>query len=238
MAARPLIGIVPSYDWEKGNISLWVQYPAGLAEAGGQPVVLPVPEIDQPEEHWSGLLDRLDGLLISGGPDVDPRHFGEVPLRGLGAVNPERDRFELALLQLALARDLPVLGICRGVQVLAVAAGGTLWQDLATQVPASIKHRQEAPFWHTTHEVRALPGSGLAACYGGETFMVNTFHHQAVRDLPAGFVATAFAPDGVIEAIESVRHRRAFGVQWHPERIWSRDRLHLAPFRHLVEACR
>jgi putative glutamine amidotransferase len=238
MAARPLIGILPSFDLEKNMTGLRSEYAFGLAEVGGVPVILPVPETTVPEGQWLDWLDHLDGLLVSGGPDIDPQHFGETPLRALGAITPQRDRFELAITKLALARDLPVLGICRGIQTLAVAAGGTLWQDLPSQMPASIKHRQDAPYWHVTHEMRALPGSGIASCHGAETFMVNSFHHQAVKDIPEGFVATAFAPDGVVEAMESAKHRRAFGVQWHPEGIWGRDRLHLGVFRHLVEACR
>lgn len=237
MSAKPLIGIMPSYDREKGTTLLRSEYAWGVAEAGGLPVVLPVPTIETPEDQWLELLDRIDGLLVAGGPDIDPVHWGEPPHRKLGAVSPERDRFELPLTRLALERDLPVLGICRGVQTLAVAAGGTLYQDLESQLPEVLKHRQDAPYWHVSHLVRAVPGSAMARAHASEEFMVNTFHHQAVRDLPPGFVATAYAPDGVIEAIESTKHRLAVGVQWHPEGIWPQDRLHLASFRLLVEAC-
>jgi len=238
MSTKPLIGILPSYDSEKRLSSLRSEYAFGVAEAGGLPVILPVPGVAVPEDQWVPALDRIDGLLVAGGPDIDPAEFGEEPIRALGALSPERDRFELVLTRLALQRDMPVLGICRGVQTVAVAAGGTLVQDLASQLPGVIKHRQEAPYWHVTHKVRAVAGSQIAKCHGADEFLVNTFHHQSVKDLPPGFVATAHAPDGVIEAIESTRHRMVIGVQWHPEGIWPVDRLHLATFKHLIEACR
>lgn len=236
MTAKPLIGVLPDYNTEKRQVLLRAEYAFGLAEVGASPVVLPVPAIDVPEAQWTSALDHLDGLLVSGGPDIDAVEFGQTPIRGMGRVNPERDRFELKLVRLALERDLPVLGICRGLQTIAVAAGGTLYQDLDSQLPDSLKHRQDAPYWHVTHKVSAVPGSGIALAHGCEEFMVNTFHHQVVKDLPAGFVATAHAPDGLIEGIESTKHRLVLGVQWHPEGIWPRDRFHLATFRHLVEA--
>jgi putative glutamine amidotransferase len=238
MRSKPLIGILPGYDTEKSVINLRSEYAFGVAEAGGFPVLLPVPGMGVPDEQWLGALDCLDGLLASGGPDLAPTTFGEQPIRGLGAISPERDRFELAMVGRALTLDMPVLGICRGIQVLAVAAGGTLYQDINSQVAGILKHRQEAPYWHVSHNVKCVPGSILAVTHGCEEFMTNTFHHQTVKDVPRGFVATAHAPDGLIEGIESTTHRLAFGVQWHPEGIWSHDRLHLATFRRLVEAAR
>ena len=236
MPRRPLIGIMPGFEADRGLISLRPQYAFGVAEVGGAPVILPVPGVEVPEEQWLDTLDHLDGLLVSGGPDLDPMTFGEAPVRGLGSVSPERDRFELTFVRAALERDLPLLGICRGIQTVAVAAGGTLIQDVNTQFPGVIKHRQDAPYWHTTHFVRLAPASQIATIHAAEQIMVNSFHHQAVRELPYGFVATAWAPDGLIEAMESTRHRMVLGVQWHPEGIWPVDRNHLAVFRHLVQA--
>jgi putative glutamine amidotransferase len=235
MSRRPLIGIAPGYDPDRGMIELRPEYAFGIAEAGGIPVLLPVPDELIPEDRWTPVLDRLDGLLLSGGPDLAPAEFGEPPLKGLGRVVPERDRFELVFVRMALQRDLPILGICRGIQTLAVAAGGTLYQDIDSQVAGVWQHRQAAPRWHVSHSVRLLPGSIMAEAYGCTEIMVNTFHHQAVKGVPEGFAATGWSGDGLIEAIESIRHRLAFGVQWHPEGIWSHDPLHLAVFRRLVE---
>lgn len=215
-----------------------MQVPAGYAAAveaaGGIPVVLPVLAPGKAAE----VLAHLQGLLLSGGVDLDPSHYGEDPLPGLGRVTPERDAFELALARQALAAGVPVLGICRGVQVLNVAAGGSLFQDLGSQLKKVLKHRQEAPRWHESHAVRLDPSSRMAAILGVTEARVNSFHHQAVRVVAPGLRAAAWAPDGVIEAVESADGRFALGVQWHPEEMWNRYPLHLKPFSALVEAAR
>ncbi|MDP2871602.1 MAG: gamma-glutamyl-gamma-aminobutyrate hydrolase family protein [Bacillota bacterium] len=234
MSTKPLIGIASGFDPDRGMIELRPEYAFGVAEAGGIPVLLPVPGPEVPDDRWLPVLDRLDGLLLSGGPDLAPAEFGEPPLKGLGRVVPERDHYELVLTRRALELDLPVLGICRGIQTLAVAAGGTLYQDIDSQVAGVWQHRQLAPRWHASHAVRLLTGSVVAEAYGRTEIMVNTFHHQAVKGLPEGFVATAWSDDGLIEAMESTRHKLAFGVQWHPEGLWAHDRLHLAVFTRLV----
>lgn len=217
---------------EEKRIRVPAGYAAAVEAAGGIPVVLPVLKPERAPE----VLSHLHGLLLSGGVDVDPSYYGEDPLPGLGRITPERDAFELALTRRALEAGVPVLGICRGVQVLNVAAGGTLYQDLASQRERVLKHSQEAPRWHESHTVRVEPGSRLAAILGVTEARVNSFHHQAVREVPSGLRAVAWAPDGVIEAVEAPDHRFVMGLQWHPEEMWRRDRLHLKPFAALVEA--
>ncbi len=165
------------------------------------------------------LLDRCDGLILTGGEDVDPARYGEAPLPGLGIVKPERDRVELATLKLALDRRLPVLAICRGCQLLNVCCGGTLYQDLPTQRPGTaLMHRQAEAWERRTHLARIAPGSRLESIVGSAELLINSFHHQGIKDVGAGLEVVAWAEDGTIEAIEARDHPWTLGVQWHPER--------------------
>ncbi len=164
------------------------------------------------------LLKACHGLVLTGGEDVDPRRYGEDPIEALGSVLPERDAMETAALTMALERDLPVLGICRGCQVLNVFYGGTLYQDLPTQLPAAGTHEQDAPWGERAHGVRVEPGSRLDEIVGGQDLRINSFHHQAIKDLGHGLEVAAVADDGVIEAVEAEDRSWVIGVQWHPER--------------------
>ena len=165
------------------------------------------------------LLGAVDGLVLTGGGDVDPQIYGENSLPSMGSIDPKRDHFELEITRRALEAGKPVLAICRGHQVLNVAAGGTLIQDTTSQVPEAIKHRQSAPIYYPSHTVRVKEGSRLHGIFGKGELGVNTSHHQAVKDLGEGLVATAWAPDGVIEAMELPGDVFVLGVQWHPERM-------------------
>ena len=180
------------------------------------------------------LLDGLDALVLSGGADVDPARYGRAPHPKLGTVEPERDAFELALVAEARARGLPVLAICRGLQLVNVALGGTLWQDLPTELAP---HPQSGPRTERAHEVRVAAGGRLADALGTATLRVNSFHHQAIRELAPGLAAGAHAPDGVIEGIESTGDWWLLGVQWHPEEFWAEaDAPDLGLFRALAAA--
>jgi putative glutamine amidotransferase len=193
-------------------------YVEGVAAAGGAPVVLP-PVVGR--RAAEALLDGLDGLLLSGGSDLDPGYYGEEPVAELGVTIPERDAFEMALLEHALRRQIPIFGICRGMQVLNVALGGTLYQDLPSQMDHMVLlgHRQDTPKWQPTHEVEVDGGSKVAKIMGTDELKVNSYHHQGVKDLASGLVAVAYSPDGVIEAVESgdLSKRWMIGVQWHAE---------------------
>jgi putative glutamine amidotransferase len=193
-------------------------YVEGVAAAGGAPVVLP-PVVGP--RATEALLDGLDGLLLSGGSDLDPGYYGEEPIPELGVPIPERDAFEMALLEHALRRQIPIFGICRGMQVLNVALGGTLYQDLPSQMDHMVLlgHRQDTPKWQPTHEVEVDGGSKVAKIIGTDELKVNSYHHQGVKDLASGLVAVAYSPDGVIEAVESgdLSKRWMIGVQWHAE---------------------
>ena len=167
------------------------------------------------------LLGGLDGLLLSGGSDLDPCYYGEEAVPELGATVPERDGFEMNLVEHALRSRMPIFGICRGMQVLNVALGGTLYQDLPSQMDHSVLlgHRQETPKWQPTHEVDVDAGSQVAGIMGTGELKVNSYHHQAVKDLASGLAAVAQAPDGVVEAVEwgDLSQRWLVGVQWHAE---------------------
>ncbi len=209
---RPLIGI--SGNFRDGDCTLAEAYWSSVAAAGGIPVIIP-PYDDA--QAISRLLDELDGLVLSGGADIDPVYLHEEAVDGI-SVNPKRDVPEILLTKMAADRHLPMLGICRGIQMLAAALGGRLYQDIFLQHGAdSLQHSQEQPRHCTSHSVRIAEGSLLESLLGAGSIDVNSFHHQAVREAPQGFRVSATAPDGIIEAIESVCHRSILGVQWHPE---------------------
>ena len=199
--------------------SRMADYEASLTRAGGQ-VHLIDPAVDQAE----GVLDSIDALVLTGGADVDPRTYGEAPHDTFCPAEAGRDAFELALTRAALERGMPLLAICRGIQILNVAAGGTLVQDIASQVPGALDHHVDTASSAIAHEVWVTAGSALATLMAerleGDALLVNSRHHQAVGTVAPGFTATATAPDGVIEAIERADLAFCVGVQWHPENFW------------------
>ncbi len=192
-----------------------LDYVAGVAQAGGIPMILPpVPGTAE------GVAGNIDGLLLCGGSDLDPAYYGEKPIPELDVTLPVRDTFEMDLVEQALERGMPVFGICRGLQVLNVALGGTLYQDLPSQLhPDLIAHRQQIPKWQWTHEVEADGGSNIVKIMGSDNLRVNSYHHQAIKDLAEPLAAVAHASDGVIEAVEArdLSKRWIVGVQWHAE---------------------
>jgi len=190
-------------------------YVKRLVEAGGMPLVLS-PALGP--ERADEALDGMDGLLLSGGADIAPERYGTPPSPCLGSVEPERDAFELALFAAAQARGLPVLAICRGLQLVNVATGGTLWQDLPSERPGAVTHQQAEPRSVRTHDVRVERGSRTGKILGVDALRTNSMHHQAVRDLGTGLSATGWAADGVVEALEAKGGAAwLVGVQWHPE---------------------
>jgi putative glutamine amidotransferase len=233
----PLIGVLPLYEKTSHNYWIKPQYLHGLETAGALPVVL---SLTEDAAQWAAMADRLDGFLFTGGQDIAPQCYGEDPLPQCCYAAPPRDRQELALLRLVLDLDKPVLGICRGCQLLNVALGGILYQDLPTQHPSNLFHNQAVQNMArdvVSHAVRIVPGTRLHQILGCETLPVNSLHHQAIRDVADGLTMAATATDGVVEAVESSAHRFALGVQWHPEFLWETHPEMLAIFQALVDAC-
>ena len=191
-------------------------YIRAIQHVGGIPVVIPPTTI---EADWEPLLARLDGLLLSGGEDIDPKLYGEQSEPWMGQVDAERDFSELGLTRAWLMTERPLLAICRGHQVLNVALGGALYQDIAAHIPNALDHAYVAtqPMETIAHSVTLEPGSRLAAILGGTTFDVNSSHHQALKTVAARLAVAGHAPDGVIEAVEMPEHAFCIGVQWHPE---------------------
>ncbi len=215
----PLIALTTSLDLAAGplqvpRVTLYRAYIDALQALDLAPVLItPAHSMDAVR----AVLEACNGLVLSGGGDIDPIHFGEAPSPHLDYVLPSRDAVEFEALRLALQRDLPVLGICRGCQVMNVHLGGTLFQDLGEDRPGSDGHRQ-ASWGERSHNIEVTLGSRLHAAIGTRRLHVNTFHHQAIRDVAPALDVTAVADDGVIEGVELRDQQWAVGVQWHPER--------------------
>ena len=240
---KPVIGITgfPAVgrSWsqeiasQQGDV-LIQDYPLSVEAAGGLPVGLPLPESLQ---TMAELVTRLDGLILSGGVDLHPRMYGEEPRPGLGDTNYHQDQMNRAALLAAMEAGIPVLGICRGHQLMCAALGGGLYQDLPTQRPDCLDHVQKASPREAAHQVEVAPGSLLDSILGERRLWVNSHHHQAVKELPEGFTASAHASDGVVEAMEHPGHRFLLSVQWHPEgTALAGDQASQRIFRALVAA--
>jgi len=237
---KPIIGITPSAqtdDLAHGTFRRYClneAYVRAVEAAGGVPIILP------PHADPARIIEMLDGLLLSGGPDVEPSRFGDTSVHPMTyGIDPERDQFELDLFAGCRDRGLPVLGICRGIQVINVALGGTLIQDVGSESEASreIGHRQHERGLEESavgHDVHAGQPS-LLPIFECNVLGVNSFHHQAIRDLAPALEPVAYSPDGLIEAVVMRDDQSVFAVQWHPELMFLRDPAHLSTFSRLVE---
>ena len=204
----------------------------GCKAAGGVPVVLP---IEMSEADADRIVETCDGFLFTGGQDVAPEFYGMKDATGTVVPSPERDKLETLLLAKALQADKPILGICRGLQFINAFLGGTLWQDLPSQHPSDIVHRQGKPYGVPTHKV-SLTGE-LRMLLGKDTLEVNTLHHQAIKDLGRDLESMAESPDGLIEAVKMVGKRFVCAVQWHPEYMFKTDADSLRVFSWFVRQC-
>jgi putative glutamine amidotransferase len=237
--ARVPVGLTIGNSREAEVFSLRDDYVRAVETAGGLPLVLTPGKAEDARGLAAEYLDQVDALVLSGGADIDPALYGEARHPTVKRVFPERDAFELALCLEALRRDMPTLAICRGHQLLNVATGGTLFQDIASQVEAAVVHDPDQERWERCHDVILLPGTRLRDILGRERVAVNSFHHQAVKDLGEGLVLSARGcDDGVIEGMEMPDRKFMIGVQWHPESFWDRPQGFQPLFQALVNAAR
>ncbi len=236
---RPTIGITPDHDVHANGFpyyELKVAYADAVLRAGGLPLIFAYG--DEPG-CIEAYLDRVSGLLVTGGAfDIPPEAYGDKPRDGLGPLKQARTAFEASLLRGALQRNLPVLGICGGMQLLNVVLGGTLFQDILREVQNARDHEQKHDSSHPHHPVDIKEGTMLAEHLGRGQLMVNSTHHQSVKEPGKQVIVSALAPDGVVEAIESSAHPFAIGVQWHPELLIETVPPHLGIYRALVHKAR
>ncbi len=232
---QPIIGVTPLYDAERSSYWMLPGYFKGLQAAGCAPIMLPLTTNAQILQQ---LAQTCNGFLFTGGQDVDPTLYGAERKPYCGPACPERDAAEQLLLKLALQQNKPVLGICRGIQFLNAALGGTLYQDLNTEYGSAVEHHMSPPYNRAAHTVTLLPNTPLRQLLGVEVLGVNSYHHQAVKKLAPGLQAAALSQDGLTEAVFMPQQKFVWAVQWHPEFFYETDSASLKIFKALANAAR
>ena len=217
---KPMVGVMPLWDEEKNSIWMFPGYMDGIAQAGATPMIFP---FSSDKDEISHLVRICDGILFTGGQDVSAELYGEKPLDGLVASCEKRDAMETTVLKISMELGKSVLGICRGIQFINAALGGTLYQDLPVQHPSDINHHQHAPYDVPVHEVKLIGNSPLYECLQTRILPVNSYHHQAVKKIAPGVETMAFSPDGLVEAIYMPSQKFLWAVQWHPEFSYQTD---------------
>lgn len=231
---KKLIAISPLWDAEKSRMGIRSTYTDAIRESGAIPVILP---LHVSAEDAAQILDLCDGLILSGGPDLHPSLFGEEVRPACGEICQARDVLEQALFQYALERDMPTLGICRGIQSINVFQGGSLYQDLPTEHPSDTAHTCDEPFYDKAIHQVTLTGA-LGELLGLEQLGVNSIHHQAVKDLGRDLEVMAVSEDGIVEAVRHKHKRFIWGVQWHPEFSFFVDENSRKIMKAFVDACK
>lgn len=232
---KPVIGLIPLIDEKKDSYWMLPGYMEAIIEAGGTPIMLP---LTSDQENLTTLINICDGFIFTGGHDIAPSYYHQEESSYLGEIVPQRDEMEFKLLSSLLALDKPILGICRGIQLLNVALGGTLYQDLPHLCPSDINHRQDAPYDQSIHQVSLITDSPLHQLLKQDTIGVNSCHHQAIKDLGSSLEIMASADDGIIEAIYLPDKRFIWAVQWHPEFSYLVNKDSKKIFKALVQACK
>ena len=234
MNNKPVIGVIPLFDYNKNSYWMLPGYFGGITEAGGLPVMLP---LTNDSADIQQITFMCDGFLFTGGQDVDPKLYSARKTGACGECSPERDLMEELLLKRAMEADKPILGICRGIQFINAALGGTLWQDIPSQFSDTITHCQKPPYDVPIHEVNIRADSPLYDLLKADTIPVNSYHHQGVRALSPELLPMAEAPDGLIEAVYAPNKKFLWAVQWHPEFSYLKDGNSRLIFREFVAHC-
>lgn len=234
MSKSPIIGVIPLIDYNKNSYWMLPGYFSGITEAGGLPVMLPLTSESADLEQITAMCD---GFLFTGGQDVDPELYSARKTGACGECSPERDAMEGRLLKGAMELDKPILGICRGIQFINAALGGTLWQDIPSQFSDSVPHCQKPPYDIPIHDVNIKRFSPLHGLLKATTIPVNSYHHQGIRKLSPELQPMAKAPDGLIEAVYAPEHKFIWAVQWHPEFSYLKDENSRLIFREFVRHC-
>ncbi len=234
---KPVIGLTPSHNTENDDISMRPTYIRALEAAGAIPFILP---LELGKEDLLELSGFCQGFLFTGGPDPHPFLWGEETHKNCGPISVKRDQMELSLLSIAMEQKKPVLGICRGAQILNIGLGGDIYQDIDSQYRSAfpIAHKQPMHYTHPSHRVDVKKDTLLASFGDDTTIKVNSCHHQAIRKLAPGLIAGGVASDGIVEEIELPGYPFFVGVQWHPEYLWETDPAARNLFLRFVDACR
>ena len=231
---RPIVGVLAEIDNE---LSTRVQNPYihAIEKSGGTPILLPYVGDGRAIEH---LVDICDGFFFTGGADIDPKRYGEEARENIGDIRAHRDEFEFRVFQRVVKTSKPILAICRGAQLVNIALGGTLYQDIPSELHTKISHRQSEPKFSPSHDVKIISNTPLHEMMGAEQIRANSFHHQAMKTLGKGLEIMAVAEDGIIEAVYSLGEQYVRAYQWHPERLFEADGQNRMIFEDFIHACK
>lgn len=231
---RPIIGVLAEID-DECNTKVQNPYIHAIENSGGTPILLPYIGDGRAIEH---LVDICDGFFFTGGADIDPKRYGEESRENIGNIQAHRDEFEFRVFQRVIKTSKPILAICRGAQLINIALGGTLYQDIPSEIQTTISHRQSEPKFSPSHDVKIMRNTPLYEMMGTEQIKANSFHHQAVKALGKGLEIMAIAEDGIIEAFYLVGQRYVRAYQWHPERLFDIDGHNHMLFEDFIHACK
>lgn len=233
----PVIGLTAQYEQlvNKKMLEINNTYVDAILEGGGIPIVLP---IVMDADTIDNYLDLVDGILLTGGGDISPLSFGEEPIKEIGSICIARDKMELELFRRAYERDIPVLGICRGLQIINIALEGTVYQDIFVQLPYSIAHVYSENVSQGFHTINILKDSLLYEIFGKDKLVVNSQHHQSIKDIGENLRVTSTTVDGIVESVESTNDKFVFGVQFHPEAMIYNDKEFIKLFNYFVNKCK
>lgn len=230
---KPVIGVMPLWDEKRNSLWMLPSYLDAIQKVGGIPIILP---FNTSKEDMLQVIDICDGFLFTGGDDVNPTLYHEEPLKDIVFTCEKRDEIEFFYFAEALKRNKSILGICRGLQMINVALGGSLYQDIPLQVSSNVNHRQERPYDSPVHPVDIEIESPLYKCLGTHSISVNSCHHQAIKDLASSLKAMAVAPDGIVEAFYHPESHFLWAVQWHPEMLYKKDSTSLGIFKAFIDS--